>query len=114
MGRGRTSHFFLMQKLFAHLGNRIFQVCYEKLFLKGQVLGLSLLPVEMTSRQKLQDPLTERKERENIHCQQKPNPVQKGHIFLKAKMAPTKDLLIKVLEILAKGLARPRPESVSH
>ena len=45
--------------------------------------------------------------KQNVHCQRKPRklgPVQKGHIFLKVKMAPTNDLLIKVFEILMKGL----------
>ena len=69
------------------------------------VLGLSLLLVETMSRQKLQDPPAEKMEREHVPHQRKPNPVQKGCVFLKAKMAPTEDLLIKVLAILTKGLA---------
>ena len=40
----------------------------------------------------------------NVHRQWKPIPVQKGGVFLKVKMAPTKDVLIKVLEILTKDL----------
>ena len=72
---------------------------------KDRVLGLSLLPVEMMSRQKLQDPLAERMETEHVPHQKKLKPVQKGRIFLKAKMAPMEDLLIKVLAILTKGLA---------
>ena len=40
----------------------------------------------------------------NVHRQRKPDPAQNGCVFLKEKMAPTKNLLIKVFEILMKGL----------
>ena len=72
---------------------------------KSRVLSLSVLPVEMSSRQKLRNPPAKRVEREHVAHLRMPNPIQKGFVLLKARTAPTDGLMIKLLAILTKGLA---------